>query len=220
MSEFAGNLPRKFISFRHLGFESSAHNVPEERDSENPQNVEEVVGRSIVEVGETSNSPVKVIFVLQNVPVSSGVVESGSVQKDHELTIAEKDCLLTSSEEDMDGLNAFVDERLQFLSEQGLEQLVGDESVNVEEILSGNLAAVSSQIVESGGTVGPEVDQGRATSVCPGLTSSADVEGSRCEMFSCGRDELDRVLRDELGGSRVTSTPVKGLLAYIQQEAG
>ena len=207
MSEFAGNLPRKFISFRHLGLESSAHNVPEERESENPKNVEEVVGTSIVEVGETSNSPAKVMSVLQNVPVSSGVVESRSVQKDHELTIAENDCVLTSSEEDMDDLNAFVDEKLQFLS----EQLVGDESVNVEEILSGNLAAVSSQIVEFGGTVGPEVDQGRTTSVCPGLTSSADVDGSRCEVFSRGRDELDRIRRDELGGSRVTSTPVKGL---------
>ena len=144
-------------------------------------------------------------------PVSSGVVESGTVQKGHGLTIAEKDCVLTKSEEDMDDLNAFVDERLQFLSEQALEQLVGDESVNVEEMLSGNLAAVSSKIVESGGTVGPEVDQERATSVCPGLTSSADVDGSRCEVFSRGRDELDRILRDELGGSRVTSTPVKGL---------
>ena len=220
MSEFAGNLPRKFISFRHLGFESSAHNVPEERESENSQNFEEVVGTSIVEVGETSNSPAKVMSVLQNVLVSSGVVESGSVQKDHELTIAEKDCVLTSSEEDMDDLNAFVDERLQFLSEQGLEQLVGDESVNVEEMLSGKLAAVSGQIVESGGTVGPEVNQGRAMSVCPGLTSSADVEVSRCEVFAGGRDELDRILRDELGGSHVTSTPVKGLWPIYSKRRG
>ena len=178
--------------------------MPEERESENPQNVEEVVGTSTVEVGETSNSPAKVMSVLQNVPVSSGVVESGFVQENHELTIPEKDCVLTSSEEDMDDLNAFVDERLQFLSEQGLEQLVGDESVKVEEMLSGNLAALSSQIVESGGTVGPEVDQGRVTSVCPGLTSSAVVEGSRCEVFSRGRNELDRILRHELGGSHVT----------------
>ena len=211
MSEFAGNLPRKFFSFRHLGFESSTHKLPEERESENPQNAEEVVGTSTVEVGETSNSPAKVMSVLQNVPVSSGVVESGIVQEVHELTIAEKDCVLTSSEEDMDDVNAFVDERLQFPSEQGLEQLVGDESGNVEETLSGNLAAVSSQIVVSGGTVGPEVDQGRVTPVCPGLTSSADVEGSRCEVFSRGGNELDRILRDELGGSHVTSTPVKGL---------
>ena len=159
MSEFAGNLPRKFISFRHLGVESSAHNLPKERESDNPQNVEEVVGTGTVEIGETSISPAKSMSVLQNVPVSSGGVESGSVQKDHELTIAEKDCVPMSSEEDMDDLNAFVDQKLQFLSVQGLEQLVGGESVKVEEILSGNLAVVSSQIVESGGTIGPEVDQ-------------------------------------------------------------
>ena len=137
------------------------HTICQKSGSQNPQNVEEVVRTSTVEVGETSNSPAKVISVLQNVPVSNGVVESVSVQKDQELTIAEKDCVLTSSEEDMDDLNAFVDERLQFLSEQGLEQLVGDGSVNVEERLSGILAAVSSQTVESGGTIGLEADQGR-----------------------------------------------------------
>ena len=116
MRKFAGNLPRKFISFRHLGVESSAHNVPEERESESPQNVEEVVGTSTVEIGETSNSPAKVMSVLQNVPVSSEVVLSGEVQKDHELTIAEKDCVLTSSDDDVEGLSAFVTERLQCLS--------------------------------------------------------------------------------------------------------
>ena len=47
--------------------------------------------------------------------------------------------------------------------------------------------------------------------MCPGLTSGADVEGGHCELFSRGGDELDRILRDELGGSHVTSTPVKGL---------
>ena len=124
MSEFAGNLPRKFISFRHLGFESSEHNFPEERESENPQNYEEVVGTSTVEVGETSSSPAKVMSVLQNVPVASEVGKSGEVEKDRELTVADKDCVMTSSEEDMDDLNAFVNEKLQFMSEQGLEQLV------------------------------------------------------------------------------------------------
>ena len=211
MSEFAGNLPRKFISFRHLGFESSAHDVPKERESENPQNFEDVVGAITVEVGETSNSPAKVMSVLQNVRVSSGVGMSGEVENDHELTVAEKDCVMTSSEEDMDDLNAFVNEKLQFMSEQGLEQLVGDESMNVEEVLSGNLAAVSSHNVESKGTVGLEVDQGRTTSVCPGLTSNANVEEGSCEVFSRGRDEMERILREELGGLRVTSTPVKGL---------
>ena len=200
MSDFADNLPRKFISFRLLCFKSSAHKVPGERVSENPQIVGEVVAANNVEVGETSNSPAQVMSVLQNTPVSSEVGMSGEVEKDHELTHAEKDCVMTSNEEDMDDLNVFVNEELQFLTEKGLEQLVGDESVNVEEILSGNV-----------GIVGPEVDQGRTTSVCPGLTASANVEGSSCEVFSHELDEVDRILREVLGGSRVTSTPVKGL---------
>ena len=205
MSEFAGNLPRKFISFRHLGVASSAHNLSEGRESENPQNVEGVVGASTVEVGETSNSPAKVMSVLQNVPVASEVGNSGEVEKDRELTRAEKDCVMTSSEEEMDNLNAFVDEKLQSMAEKGWEQLVGDESVNVEEILSGNLAAVSSHIIASEGTVGLGVGEGRTASVCPGLTIGGDVDvGGR--MFSPDA-EINRILREELGSTTVTSTP-------------
>ena len=124
-SEFAGNLPRKFISSRHLGVESSAHNVPEERESENPQNVEEVVGASTVKVGETSNSPVKAMSLLQNVPKSSEVGMSEKVEKDQELTVAEKDCVLTSSVDDVEDLSAFVAERLQSLSEGSVEKFIG-----------------------------------------------------------------------------------------------
>ena len=149
--------------------------------------------------------------VLQNVPSLSEVVMSGEVEKDHELTVAEKDCLLTSSEVDMDDLNPFVNEKLQFMTEKASEQLVGDESVNVEEILSGTLAAVSGHIMGSEGTVGPEVDERRTTYVCPGLTSSANVDRSSGEVSSQERDEVDRILRGELRGSRVSSTPVKGL---------
>ena len=50
MSEFSGNIPRKFINFRHLGVKFSAHKLPEKRESENPQNVDEVI---TVEVGQT-----------------------------------------------------------------------------------------------------------------------------------------------------------------------
>ena len=144
MSKFAGNLPRKFISFCHLGVESSAHKFPEEWELENPQNVDEV---NTVEIGETSSSPAKVMSVLQNAPMSSEVVMSGEVQKDHGLTVAEKDCVMTISEENMDDLNAFLNEKLQFMTEKGLEQLVGDKSVIVEEILSGNIATVGGHIV-------------------------------------------------------------------------
>ena len=89
MSEFAGNFPRKIISCPHLGCESSEHKFPEERESENPQKIEEVVGTSTVNVGETSNSPAKVMSVLQSVPISSEVGMSSEVEKDHGLTVAE-----------------------------------------------------------------------------------------------------------------------------------
>ena len=211
MSEFAGNLPRKFISFRHLGYESSAHVLFEERESTNPQNVAEVAGVDTAVIGETSNSPAKVMSVLLNVPVSIEVVTSGVVQQDRDLTVAEKDCVITSSEEDGDDLYAFVDEKLRLMAEKGLEQFVGDENVNVEEILGGNAAAVSSHIVEYEGIVGAGSDQGKTTSVCPVLPPSGVVEASSGGVPSQGCDAVDRMLREELIGSRATSTPVKGL---------
>ena len=47
--------------------------------------------------------------------------------------------------------------------------------------------------------------------MCPGLTPSAHVEGGSCEASFHERAEVDRLLREEMGGSCVTSTPVKGL---------
>ena len=162
MSESAGFLPRRFISFCHLGVEFGAHKLPEERESENPQRFDEV---DTVEVGETSNSPAEVLLVLQNVPLSSELVMSGQLQKDHQLTIAETDCVMTSSEEDMDHMNAFVSEKLQFMTEKGLEQLVGEESVNVEEILSGSMVTVSGRGVGYEETVWT-LSRSRKNNVC------------------------------------------------------
>ena len=212
MSEFAGNLPRKFSRFRHLGFESSAHNLPEERESETPQNVAENVEVNTVVVGETLNSPAKVESIFQNLPKSSEIVTSGVFQKDHYLTIAEKDCVMTSSEEDMDDLNAFVNEKLQFMTAKCLEQLVGDGSMNIEDTLYGSVAAVSGLNVGSVGNVGTEeFDWARTTSLCPGSTLSGNLEAIGCEVSSHERDELDRFLREDFSDSGVTSTRVRGL---------
>ena len=51
-----------------------------------------------VVIGETSNSPAKVMSILQKVPMSNEAVTSEAVQKGHQLTVAEKDCVMTSSE--------------------------------------------------------------------------------------------------------------------------
>ena len=70
-------------------------------------------------VGETSNSPAKIMSVLQNEPMSIEGVMSKVVEKDHDLTVAEMDCVATSSEKDMDDLKSFVSEKLQFITERG-----------------------------------------------------------------------------------------------------
>ena len=192
MSEFAGNLPRKFNSFCHLGVESNAHKLSEERESENPQDVAESIEANTVEVGETNLSPAKVMSVFPNVPVPSKFGMSEEVEKDHELTVAEKDRVLTSSDDDVEGLSAFVAERLQCLSEGSVEKLIGEECMNVEEILCGGVG-----VEKDGG--------GKSQSVCPDVTTGGDF-GVDDRRFSPDA-EINRILREELGSVTVTSTP-------------
>ena len=110
MSEFAGSLPRKFISFGHLGVESSAHKLPEEQESKNPQNVFESKEANTIEIGETFTSPAKASFSLQDAPVRAECNRVKLGDEDRDLTMAEKDCVLTSSDEDVEDLSAFVTE--------------------------------------------------------------------------------------------------------------
>ena len=156
MSEFAGNLPRKFISFSHLGVESNTHKLPEERESENPQNVVESREVNTIETGETATSPAKGLFSLEEAPVRAECIGADLGYEERDLTMAEKDCVLTSSDDDVEDLSAFVTERLQCLSEESVEKLIGEESINVEEILCGSVSNG-----EEGG--------GNGQSVCPNV---------------------------------------------------
>ncbi len=196
MSEFAGNLPRKFISFRHLGCESSAHNLPKERESENPQNVAESREVNTVEVGETSASPAKSFYSLENASVRAEYIGAELGHEDRNLTMAEKDCVLTSSDDDVEDLSAFVAEKLQCLSEGSVEKLIEEECVNVEEILCGGVG-----IGEDGGDTGQ--------SVCPNLTigGGVDAAGRRCSSVV----EIDQSLRETLGSANLTSTPKRAI---------
>ena len=196
MSEFAGNLPRKFISFRHLGFESSAHNLPEEGESENPQNVAESRKVNTVEVGETSASPAKGFCSSEDAPVRAECIGAELGHEDRILTMAEKDCVLTSSDDGVDDLSAFVAEKLQCLSEGSVEKLIGEECVNVEEILCGGVG------------IGEEDGGNQRQSVCPNVTIGGDVGVD--DRFSPDV-EVDQMLREELGGATVTSTPKRAV---------
>ena len=204
MSELAGNLPRKFISFHHLGFKSSAHNFPEERKSENFRNVAGMEEANTVKIGETSTSPPKELSGLQSVPMRTESIGAELGDEDRNLTMAEKDCVLTSSDDDVENLSAFVAERLQCLSEGSEKKLIGRERVNVEEILCGSVG-----IGEDGG--------GNGQSVCPNVSPGGDI-GAGVGRCSPG-EETDRILPEELGSANITSTPKRILMAHLYYEA-
>ena len=112
--------------------------------------------------------------------------------EDCDLTMAEKDCVLTSSDDDVEDLSAFVTERLQCWSEGSVERLIGEKCVNVEEILCGSVG-----IGENGG--------GNGQSVCPNVSPDGDI-GTDVGRCSSG-EETDRILRKEFGSANITSTP-------------
>ena len=157
MSEFAGNLRRKFNSFRHLGVESNPHRLPEERESANPQKVAERKEANTTEVNETSAPPAKNSSNLKDAPVRAECIGAELGNGDRILTVVDKDCVLTSSDDDVEDLSAFPAERQQCLSEGSAEKLIADESVNIEEILCGSVG-----IGKDGG--------GTRQSVCPSVT--------------------------------------------------
>ena len=83
MGEYAGELPRKFISFHCLDNKS---NVPKDHNTEGTENFPDLPQRSEVEIGvieETETSPTKRLAVLQ---VKGGketmVEELGNVDKE------------------------------------------------------------------------------------------------------------------------------------------
>ena len=150
-----------------------------------------------VEVGETSASPAKGFCSLEDAPVRAECTGAELGHEDRNLTIAEKDCVLTSSDDDVEDLSAFVAKRLQCLSEGSVEKLIGEECVNVEETLCGGVV------------IGEEDGGNQRQSVCPNVTIGGDV-GVVDRRFSPDV-EVDQMLREELGGATVTSTPKRAV---------
>ena len=58
-----------FLSFRHLGSESSAGNLPDEPESVSPQNTAEIDEIKTIVLGETSNYPGKGSSCLHGAPM-------------------------------------------------------------------------------------------------------------------------------------------------------
>ena len=115
MGEYAGELPRKFISFHCLESES---NVPKDHSTEGTENYPDLPQRSEVEVvviEETITPPTKSLAVLQ---VTGGretlSEERGNVDKEG-LIVGSQECLLSSSDEGSEGLEKFLPDKLESL---------------------------------------------------------------------------------------------------------
>ena len=171
MGEYAGELPRKFISFHCLENES---NVPKDHNTEESENYPDLPQRSEVEIvviEETDTSPSKSLAVLQ---VTGGKKtmseERGNVDKES-FGVGSQECLLSSSDEGSEGLEKFLRDKLESLGGDGIENIAEVDPAGVLELLDSNL-----------------VDRDNTGS---GMVTVDD---------EFPRSQLDEILRAELGG--------------------
>ena len=138
MGEYAGELPRKFISFHCLENES---NVPKDCNTEESENYPDLPRRSgveIVMIEETGTSPSKSLAVLQ---VAGGKKtmseERGNVDKES-FAVGSQECLLSSSDEGSEGLQKFLRDKLEALGGDGIESIAEVDPAGVLELLDSN----------------------------------------------------------------------------------
>ena len=174
MGEYAGELPRKFISFHCLENESD---VPKGHNTEETENYPDLPQRSEVEIvviEETETSPSKSLAVLQ---VTGGkktmVEERGNVDKES-FAVVSQECLLSSSDEGSEGLEKFLRDKLESLGGDGVENIAEVDPAGVLELLDSNL-----------------VDRDN--------TGSGMVTVDN----KFPRSQVDEILRAELGGKKI-----------------
>ena len=138
MGEYAGELPRKFISFHCLENES---NEPKDHNTEGAENYPDLPQRSgveIVVIGETETSPTKSLAVLQVTGGEKTISEGrGNVDKEG-LAVGSQECLLSSSDEGSEGLENFLRDKLESLGGGGIETIAEVDPAEVLELLDSN----------------------------------------------------------------------------------
>ena len=174
MGEYAGELPRKFISFHCLENES---NEPKDHNTEGIENYPDLPQRSEVEIvviEETETSPTKSLAVLQVTGGEKTISEErGNVHKES-LAVGSQECLLSSSDEGSEGLEKFMRDKLESLGGDGIENIAEFDPAEVLELLDSNLV--------DGDNTGSGV-------------VSADNKFPR--------SQVDEILRAELGGKKI-----------------
>ena len=174
MGEYAGELPRKFISFHCLENES---NVPKDHNTEESESYSDLLQRSEVEIlviAETETSPSKSLAVLQVTGGKKTMVEEVVNVNAESLVVGSRECLLSSSDEGSEGLEKFLRDKLESLGGDGVENIAEVDPAGVLELLDSSLV-------------------GRDT------TGSGMVTGDN----EFPRSQVDGILSAELGGKKV-----------------
>ena len=115
MGEYAGKLPRKFISFHCLENES---NLPKDRNTEGAENYPDLPQRSgveIVVIEETETSPTKILTVLQVTGGKKAMSEERGNVNEENVVVGSQECLLSSIDEGSEGLGKFLRNKLESL---------------------------------------------------------------------------------------------------------
>ena len=174
MGEYAGELPRKFISFHCLENESDVPKGHNTEETENYPALPQRIEVEIVVIEETETSPSKSLAVLQ---VTGGkktmVEERGNVDKES-FAVVSQECLLSSSDEGSEGLEKFLRDKLESLRGDGIENIAEVDPAGVLELLDSNL-----------------VDRDN--------TGSGMVTVDN----KFPRSQVDEILRAELGGKKI-----------------
>ena len=139
MGEYAGELPRKFISFHCLENES---NVPKDHNTERTENYPDLPQSSEVEIvviEETETSPTKSLAVVQVTGCKETMlIEGGNVNKEC-LIVGSQECLFSGSDEGGEGLEKFLRDKLESFGGDGIENIVEVDPAGVLELLDANL---------------------------------------------------------------------------------
>ena len=139
MGEYAGELPRKFISFHCLRERIQRAERPQHQRTDNFPDLPHRSEVEIVVIEETETSPTKSLAVLQ---VTGGketmVEERGNVDKEC-LVVSSQECLLSSSDDGSEGLEKFLRDKLESFGGEGIENIVEVDPAGVLDLLDANL---------------------------------------------------------------------------------
>ena len=139
MGEYAGELPRKFISFHCLENES---NVLMDRNTEGTENNPDLPQRSdseIVVIEETETSPSKSLAVLRVAGAEESTVKGDKDTSEERVVISSQEWLMSSSDDGSEGLEKFLRDKLDSFVGEGLDKIVEVDPAVVLELLDDNL---------------------------------------------------------------------------------